>query len=124
VKRASIFVVILSSLLAVAADKPTEYPLLLNILSSEGSVETYTSQQPLDTSCTTDAFGHTDCTTVGGTKRGRVVRQVQNAEGLDGNLYTIQWFSRRRAFGNGAAASAGSTQNEGAFVPRESTKHG
>jgi hypothetical protein len=70
----------------------------------------------MDTDCTSDAYGHTDCTTTGGTKHGQIVSRYQIAEGSDGNVYTIQWYSARQAFGNGAAASTGSSQHFGTML--------
>ena len=96
--------------------KPKEYPLTLTIISTDTATSQYTSSQPIETNCTSDDFGHTNCSTTGGTRRGTVMHLTQTAEGSDGNVYTIQWASRAQGFGAGMASSSGAPVRYGAAL--------
>ena len=119
-------IVVLAVLLVAAASpvfsgdaKPKEYPLTLTVLSSDRSTSPYTSNQSMDTTCTTDGFGRTNCSTSGGTTQGTAVHLTQTAEGSDGNIYTIEWSSRRQDFGAGMASSSGAVRYGTTLLPGE-----
>ena len=94
-----------------------QYPLTLTALSTYTRTSRYTANQPVHTDCTSDDFGHTNCSSTDGTKQGTEVHLVQNAEGSDGNTYMIEWTSGRQAFfAGGVAASSGGSVTYGATL--------
>ena len=110
----TLLLVLLLSGLALCQDK---YPVSFTVRSSESNPVTTTSSTPVDTHCTRDTLGNTDCTSTGGKKTTTTVNITQIAEASDGNEYVLQCVpSAGRAFATGFAASTGATTENGCFV--------
>ena len=105
------FVVVTACCSIALAKEPHEYPLTITVISSESSTSSHTATTDMDTYCTTDSFGHTDCSTTGGTRTRTVTSTVQTAEGSDGNLYTLQCTP---GFGRAIASGAGEAMTQNA----------